>query len=174
MTAPFVDPDTIDNPTANQPITPEWGDTVNDGLLTLAQPPMCVALLNSAQSLTNNTTTAINFNTETLDTDAFHSTVSNTSRITVPSGLGGWYVVGAGITYATNGTGNRVLQVRVNGTTAMEGTTWTGTVSSSNTIGGIPVLLNAGDYVEFLAYQNSGSGLNITAARGWVRMAAWS
>jgi len=38
--------------------------------------------------------TSLTFDTETSDTDAMHSTVSNTSRLTVPTGGDGWYIFG--------------------------------------------------------------------------------
>jgi hypothetical protein len=46
-------------------------------------------------SISNNTATALTFDTETYDTDAYHSTSSNTSRITIPAGKAGYFQVGA-------------------------------------------------------------------------------
>ena len=52
----------------------------------------CALTASGDQSTTGGTDTAITFNTEDFDTDAFHSTSTNTSRITIPSGLGGKYL----------------------------------------------------------------------------------
>lgn len=53
-----------------------------------------VSLTKSAtQSISSGVTTAITFDGEDFDTDGFHSTVSNTSRITIPTGKGGKYQV---------------------------------------------------------------------------------
>jgi hypothetical protein len=41
----------------------------------------------------NNTTTLITWNQEEFDTDAYHSTSSNTSRITIPAGKAGKYLI---------------------------------------------------------------------------------
>ena len=74
--------------------------TVAGGVPTWAAPAATtptfkgVRLVNStSQLIANSTTTAVTWNTERIDTDGFHSTVSNTSRITIPTGLGGYYNV---------------------------------------------------------------------------------
>lgn len=47
---------------------------------------------NSANfNLAHNTYTQITFNSESFDSDGFHSTVTNTSRLTIPSGKDGKY-----------------------------------------------------------------------------------
>ena len=48
--------------------------------------------------MANNAATLVAFATEDFDTDAFHSTSSNTSRITIPAGLGGKYLFTFNIT----------------------------------------------------------------------------
>jgi len=65
---------------------PEWGAA---GGASFAG----CGLTASAQSISNNTTTIVNFGTELFDTDSFHSTVTNTGRITVPSGKAGKYLL---------------------------------------------------------------------------------
>jgi hypothetical protein len=44
------------------------------------------------QTTTGGVDTAVTFNTEYFDTDAFHDTSTNTSRITIPAGKGGKYL----------------------------------------------------------------------------------
>jgi hypothetical protein len=62
----------------------------------------------SAQSISNNTTTIVNFGTELFDTDSFHSTVTNTGRITVPSGKAGKYLLSFILQWQTpSATGRR-------------------------------------------------------------------
>lgn len=46
----------------------------------------CRATGSTNQTISNTTQTTLNWNTETFDTDGFHSTSSNTSRMTIPSG----------------------------------------------------------------------------------------
>lgn len=55
------------------------------------------------QTITSGAAQAITFNdTDVHDTDGYHDTASNTSRLTVPSGLGGWYRVYAILRPADN------------------------------------------------------------------------
>jgi hypothetical protein len=67
---------------------PEWGSA--------SAPFAGVALTKSAvQSIPGTTYTSLTFDTEDFDTDAYHSTATNTSRITIPSGKAGYYLVTA-------------------------------------------------------------------------------
>jgi hypothetical protein len=52
----------------------------------------CSLYKSSSQSITASTATAMTFDSENFDTDAFHSTTTNTSRITIPSGKAGYYL----------------------------------------------------------------------------------
>jgi hypothetical protein len=46
----------------------------------------CSLSMSTTQIISGSTYTAITFNTEEFDSDAYHSTSSNTSRITIPTG----------------------------------------------------------------------------------------
>ena len=70
---------------------PEWGAA---GAAFIG----CALTASGDQSTTGGTDTAITFNTEDFDTDAFHDNSSNTSRITIPAGLGGKYLFTFNIT----------------------------------------------------------------------------
>jgi hypothetical protein len=74
----------------------------------------------AAQALTSGAWTTITFNSERFDTDAFHSTASDTSRLTVPTGLGGYYAIGGGVTTAVSTTGARFIRILLNGTTQIQ------------------------------------------------------
>jgi hypothetical protein len=106
------------------------------------------------------TVTPIQFNaTDLWDTDGFHNTVTNNTRLTVPSGLGGIYLVHGIVGFASNSTGARLLRFVVNNTTTYEvqrvQANAVAAVSSS-----FPILLSAGDYVEMSVYQSSGGNLD--------------
>lgn len=114
-------------------------------------------------STANNTTQALTYNAEYFDTDNFHSTSSNTSRITIPTGKSGKYHIFAlvtgdgGLSYLYQG------EIRKNGTaTAQMYYVGRGT-SSPNIVGCINMAgvleLSAGDYIEFFINQNSGGSL---------------
>jgi hypothetical protein len=118
----------------------------------------------TSQTITAGTYAILTFANENFDTDSFHSTVSNTSRITIPSGKGGKYLVVGTIRYETNTSAATVLYKngsRVTGTGLTEG--WIQTVinTAGNTANGISathlISLAAGDYIE-LAYYTDGSG----------------
>lgn len=114
---------------------------------------------NTIQSIPNGVSTSILFDGETSDSDGMHSLVSNTSRLTaVTPGL---YLVSGCIGFAANPTGERVARIAING--AGQGRA-SGTAVSGDTTGvGFPARLfqlNAGDYVEIQAFQNSGAALS--------------
>lgn len=97
--------------------------------------------------------TAIGFDAEDYDTDAFHDTVTNNTRLTVPSGKGGKYhITASGYTDVA-----ALSELRINGTTGIAVTP--GPVAA---VGGINVstdyALAVGDYVELIVKAASGSG----------------
>lgn len=117
----------------------------------------------SVQSLANNTATALTFNSENYDTDGYHSTSSNTSRITIPSGLGGYYLITvSNLTWDLNGTGRRGFSINKNGALAAYGIDIAGHASIyvGNT-GSFVLNLAVGDYIEIYATQTSGGNLNV-------------
>lgn len=136
-----------------------------DFLLTSAP---AVRVYNSANiSISNNTVTALTFDTERYDVGSgMHSTSVNTGRLTVPTGCGGKYHIGASLVFAANATGRRYAAIRLNGTTLIaiqieptnSGTYATGIQVSCD------YALAAADYVEVEVYQDSGGALNVTFA----------
>lgn len=136
------------------------------------------ALVYNAANITdhfvNNAHTAATFDTEQYDTDAYHSTVSNTSRLTVP--VAGYYLIGG--TIATeNGSGVVIAEIRLNGTTDLA---W----SQVSNGGGIqprvqvttPWLMAASDYVELRGFQNTGGNADMSGGlietRFWIHRIA--
>lgn len=120
--------------------------------------PQARAATNAGQSIPNNANTALTFAAEDFDHGDLHSTSSNTSRLTAP--LAGLWVVGATAEYGNNGTGRRGLYLRVNGTTTIAGQ-----LQAACTFAAVSVVsvyrLAASDYVEALAYQDSGGALSL-------------
>ena len=110
------------------------------------------------QTISNNTATALTFDSEEFDTDSFHSTSTNTSRITIPAGKGGKYLF-EGFCILTNGTGDRNLDFNVNGSVARYLYQIPGVSSAIGFgLGGAAILnLNATDYVELIITQSSGT-----------------
>lgn len=115
------------------------------------------------QSIPASTSTALLFDTETTDTDAYHSTVTNTSRLTVPTGLGSaFFNIAANATFAASATGTiRTISLKKNGTVIK-------TVDEQgiiNTALGMEVAAGVylvdGDYIEVFVYQDSVGAVNI-------------
>jgi hypothetical protein len=123
------------------------------------------AFHSSAQSLSNDTFTAVNFTSQSFDTDNFHDDSVNNTRFTIPSGKAGKYLITFGVRYASNGTGRRIIGVRKNGTTYQPNTIeFPGSSVSGCEPGGTVsaiVDLAETDYLEVMAYQNSSGSLNI-------------
>jgi hypothetical protein len=123
----------------------------------------CSVWSNSNQTITTTTVTAINFDQEIYDTNGFHSNTTNNSRITIPSGLDGKYLVTAKIDFSPNANGTRVVYHNVNGTLVNFAAypVSSSSQSSSLTLSGV-YNLTAGQYVELAGYQDSGSSLTST------------
>jgi hypothetical protein len=108
----------------------------------------------------------VTFDQETYDTDAFHSTSSNTSRITIPSGKSGYYRVFINYHFAANASGVRMAYFVKNGagTGAIQGSQTVYAPTPSNVFiatSATTVNLTAGDYIEMAVQQVSGGSLNL-------------
>ncbi|MFJ8606382.1 hypothetical protein ACIRH0_04210 [Streptomyces sp. NPDC093675] len=140
---------------------------VNAGTFFL-NPPLFVGTQTSAQSIPNSGSvwTAINLNTEQVDSYGGHDTVTNNSRYTAQ--VAGLYQVCGVVGFANNATGVRGARLHVNGSVVQGTAQMTLTANGSGT--GLPtpirtVRLAAGDFVEVAGWQSSGAALStITAA----------
>ena len=121
-------------------------------------------MLGTSITSSNTTDTAITFSSELYDTDNIHSNSSNTSRFTVPTGKGGYWLVCFNATFAyVNTTGYRQIRLAKNGSiTGSEPAPAMPANAGEETLGAAMVLsLSAGDYIEMYTWQNSGGNLNI-------------
>lgn len=160
---PYTDANTISNPTTGQPILAAWGDQIRTNQEFFVDPPACSIYNSTTQSIaTGATGTALNANSEYYDNDSMHSTVSNTSRITIQTA--GRYLFIATVQFAANATGNRRLAFVVNGTTTHESQLIAATTSANSVVLTAPrsLVLAASDYVEVVVWQTSGGNLNVT------------
>jgi len=115
----------------------------------------------STITLTTATLTVLTFNSERYDTDSYHSTSSNTGRLTAPAD--GSYFILANVRFAANSIGERRLVLLLNGTTNIAYKLFMPVTTGSVTLEQISTIyqLSAGDYVEVQAYQTSGGNLNV-------------
>jgi hypothetical protein len=125
------------------------------------------SLENGSISIANNTDTYLTFSSELYDTDAMHSTSSNTSRITIPTGKGGYYEFKWSMVWDNNTTNNRRVRLVKNGSTYENGPILTirgvGLTGLSNST---VVSTVAGDYWELQAFQDCGGALNVGVGGG--------
>jgi hypothetical protein len=114
----------------------------------------------SDQTIPNGTFTTVTYGDEYWDTDSFHSTVTNTGRITIPTGKDGKYLVNVFGTWAGAASGNRELRVRKNGSTDLANNRLNGVTSAFTMQMSFQVNLVATDYIELQVYQLSGGNLD--------------
>jgi len=116
----------------------------------------------AAQSISTATNTLLTFDSEFFDTDGFHSTSSNTSRMTIPSGKGGKYLINAFVGFQANATGYRRMSIVKNGTAGIYNKVYPVQATGEETSVFISQVLNlvATDYIEIQVYQTSGSTLS--------------
>jgi hypothetical protein len=154
------------NKSANNPFaTPANFNTIGiyrDNIINgvLVTQPKCILTNSAALTISNDTATALSFDTENEDLFDMHDNVTNNTRITCK--VKGVYIINSSIRWTLNNTGIRSISIRVNGTTAITDLVTTGTSgSNSSQFVSRTYELNVGDYVEIVVYQNSGGGLDV-------------
>lgn len=174
-TTPYVDPNTVHNPTTGGEPPAAWGDTVRDGLEFLIDPPRCKAIRSSAvQVIPTSTWTTVTFpDADAWDTDAFHTPTE--SELTVPTGLGGIYLALAVLQLDDSPTGNRAARFLVNGSQIFGSTA----VESADTLGAKTAItcteeieLLDGDIIELQVYHQRTVDLDLDWARFSLRFVA--
>jgi hypothetical protein len=110
-------------------------------------------------TVSNNTATTLLFDSEYIDTDGFHSTTSNTGRITIPTGKGGKYLFVMQSYFDTNLSGFRRVELFKNGA-LVEKAQYTHTSSGYMSINqSYIVSAVAADYFTMVVTQDSGGNL---------------
>ena len=117
-----------------------------------------MAIPSSLQSISNATETNIALGgTDVFDTDSIHNPASNNTRLTIPSGKGGYYLVNAACPMENLGvSGNSRLSIKRSGNVVFSGFMGDTNAVTGNTVSGIVEVI-AGDYIEMAIYQNGGS-----------------
>ena len=147
--------------TANQVLAVNSGATAPEWK-TISTSPTFVgtALYKTAtQTCTNGANTILTWENEYLDTDSFHSTVTNTSRITIPAGKGGKYMVVCQTNFTTDTTSTQTFSIFKNGamivTNRYGNSRWYSRSLAVSTV----VDLVATDYIEINMNVSGGSNL---------------
>lgn len=130
-------------------------------------PPLVQAYSTANQALASDTgPTALAFALESFDTDTMHDLVVNNTRVTFNT-EGVYYIEGQA-QFASNATGDRYLQIYLNGATSLnESRHGTAEHEAHRELVGALLNFSKGDYVELRAYQiNDGAAaLNVNPAR---------
>jgi hypothetical protein len=144
-----------------------------DAINFLANKPLAVIYQGTAQSFTSSSGAAVTFDQTTADTYSGHSNSTNNTRYTAV--VAGWYWIVGTVTWANVSGGNRNVSINKNGT----GVPQFGTADPSASALVFPagqvtalVQLNVGDYVEVIAYQDSGGAVS-THANGSSMAVIW-
>ena len=126
------------------------------------------AFTSTAQNTTSGTATVINLNSEAFDTDSMHSTSSNTSRLTIPTGKGGYWLVN--VLTVIDATGNDVfITILKNGSAITGYGQWNNNRMAASNYGGAGYVvawgsqtypLSAGDYIEVAVQCAKATGAN--------------
>ena len=123
----------------------------------------------NTQSIPNSTATAVLFaSTELFDTNTFHSTATNTSRITIPSGKAGYYAFFYSGTWEDANPNSRQIKLYKNGTALSQVYVYQKDTGSGYWTQQFYTVLNAAvsDYFEVYVEQLSGGAKAIYGDSG--------
>lgn len=159
----YVDLASIHDPQTGQVAPAAWGDQIRENQEFFIDPP-AVSVFNSGEEFigAGGAFNDLLADSENFDNDAMHSTVSNTERITAQTA--GRFLFIATVRWAADATGERQLQLQVNGITALPGLRLTAnTVANAATALTVAamVTLTVGDFVTCQARQTSGSNIGV-------------
>ena len=113
------------------------------------------------QSIANNTATAVSFEAENFDTDAFHDNSTNNSRMTIPSGKGGKYLINCTLDFSS-GAGARIIMLYKNGALEQYLNYYNGDGTYTTiTSGTFITSVVATDYLEIFVEQSTGTNKNV-------------
>jgi hypothetical protein len=106
--------------------------------------------------------TAIQFNAENFDTNTFHDNTTNNTRMTIPAGKAGKYLITCTVGWQINTTSDRRIGIYKNGgallfTDRIAPSSVDDTAVSSSVVADLAVA----DYLEVLAFQGTGGNLNV-------------
>ena len=114
----------------------------------------------STQSISNNSRTAVAFDTESYDTETMHDTSTNNERLIAKTA--GKYLMTASIGFSANATGEREAWINHSADGDIAGASRAGEGDRTNYVAVSTVYdMAADEYVVLQVYQNSGGSLNV-------------
>lgn len=166
----------IDALATNDPLPSATINQIRDNMERFISPPGCAVFRGTFQTIPADTLTVIEFTTaDERDTDGYHSTSVDPGKITIPTGLGGWYDAKAQMKWDASATGDRYVAFRVNGTTTYRGS-YVNAAAGGITEQSFPIdiELDEDDYVELVVQHSSSGGDLGVAGRVQLRWVARS
>lgn len=161
---PYADLASIHTPATGAFAPAAWGLQIRANFEALIDPPACSVFASASQSVASSSTTTLTADSENYDNDGMHSTVSNTSRITIQTP--GRYLFSARVSFAAGNSGIRQVLLYRNGAEALGSCllpTAGGGFSTSFVVT-TTALMSAGDYVETRVLHTQGTNLAVTLA----------
>lgn len=123
-----------------------------------------VSVTRSAQSVPDASDISMAYDTEEWDDAGFHSTVTNTQRITIPTGGDGRYEFTAQVDFASDDDGRRAVWIEKNGATEYNRVQVPAVQSAATDIlTSVELDLVAGDYVRCMVRHNAGASINVSS-----------
>ncbi len=144
---------------------PEWGAAAGGSFVG-------VKVTKSAdQTIASATEAQITWNQEEFDTNGFHDNSTNNSRLTVPSGQGGYYRIYSEMQWAnTASTARKITAVYLNGAVTQIATFETGSIGFPSCIISFTYNLSAGDYIQLYAYNGTAGNLDFRSSLAFFGM----
>lgn len=116
----------------------------------------CSLTKSASQSIATVSTVAVTFDGEDYDTNTLHDNVTDNTRITIPTGQGGYWMIGGGAMLENMVDGKDIIvRARKNGTTMLNVWNRLTAAAAAGAPGGtfsVVANLAAGDYVELMVY----------------------
>jgi hypothetical protein len=170
---PFVQDCTF-KPLALSKVSGDWTDNIIILDSPLSERPAwnfngygCILNKDENQTLASAVANPVTWGAVRKDAYSFYDEVTDNTRITVPTGLDGAYLIQASVAFAADATGIREAQLYVNGFARPE----VRTVINNSGAGSITVVninttyqLSGGDYIQVYANHNNGSTLALQNA----------
>lgn len=144
----------------------KWADAAGGGGGEAGESSLVSISSAGAQSAASGAVFFMVFDTEVYDTDGFADLATNNTRLTVPTGLGGVYLIVGAFRYGGDTLGIRYFRLFLNG--SFEFQVIQNPASNGGAFNGgysYVASLAAGDYIELGGLQNSGSSLVVNDAR---------
>jgi hypothetical protein len=141
----------------------QWQDVFVSGQITASGQVRASAYNSAVQSVNDSAATILTFDSEDYDVGGVHSTSANTSRMTVPAGKGGLYLVIGSTSIAVDADGYRRVVLFKNGATALQIVSVAANAATLYTamqVSGVFVLA-AADYVELQVLHTAGAATDV-------------